>query len=291
MLDSRTLQVFAPVDAAFESVPTKYLEDQWQAHLTDILLYHVVGAEVFSGDLMMEMMAETVNGENITVTSLDPVQINGIDVIVADVNASNGVIHAIDEVLLPPSATNNIVELGAADPVFSTLVDLVTSAGLVETLSGDGPFTLFAPTNDAFAKLPTETLDFLTDPANIDALADVLTFHVVPGIVLSSDLSMGLTQTAVNGGVLNVTSMDPVTLNDSIVVGADVLANNGVVHVIDTVLVPPEDTEPEPEVLGTIVDIAVADEQFSTLVAALTASQLVEALQGEGPFTVRGSFL
>jgi len=283
--------VFAPVDAAFESVPTKYLEDQWQAHLTDILLYHVVGAEVFSGDLMMDMMAETLNGENITVTGLDPIQINGINVIVADVNASNGVIHAVDEVLLPPSATNNIVELGAADPVFSTLVDLVTSAGLVETLSGDGPFTLFAPTNDAFAKLPTETVDFLADPANVDALADVLTFHVVPGIVLSSDLSMGSTLTAVNGGVLNVTSMDPVTLNDSIVVGADILANNGVVHVIDTVLVPPEDAEPEPEVPGTepstIVDIASADERFSTLVDALMAAELVEALKGDGPFTVR----
>lgn len=187
----------------------------------------------------MNATAETLNGEFLTVTSLDPVQINEVDVILPDVSTSNGVIHAIDEVLLPTSATNSIVDLALADENVSTLVELLTSAGLVETLQGDGPFTVFAPSNDAFAKLPSETVAFLTDPANMDELVNILTYHVVPGILLSTDLADGATAEAVNGGVLTVSSLDPLTINsDSRVTAADILANNGVIHVIDTVLTP-----------------------------------------------------
>jgi uncharacterized surface protein with fasciclin (FAS1) repeats len=199
---------------------------------------------------MMNMMAETLNGESVTVTSYpDPVQINGVDVIVADVDASNGVIHAIDEVLLPTSATSDIVDIAVADDQFSTLVELLTMADLVDVLKGDGPFTVFAPTNDAFGKLPADTVTALMDPANKMQLVDILSYHVVPGIILASELEEGpitaeVQRAAVNGDELTVTDLDPVTINDSIVVASDVLANNGVIHVIDTVLMPPTDEMP-----------------------------------------------
>jgi len=239
-------QVFAPINDAFSGVLTKYLEEEWKAHLTNILLYHVSEGEIFSGDLEADMIADMLNGESVNVTSIDPVQINGVDVVLADVNASNGVIHAIDEVLLPTSATSDIVDIAASDAQFTTLVELVTMAELVDTLKGEGPFTVFAPTNDAFSKLPAETIESLTDPANKEALIDVLTYHVVPGIILSSELSEGAIsvatqRAAVNGDTLIVTSVDPVTINDANVVEVDLLASNGIIHVIDTVLIPPAD--------------------------------------------------
>jgi transforming growth factor-beta-induced protein len=233
-------QVFAPINEAFASVPEKYLTEEWNSHLTDILLYHVISGEVLSTDLTFNMTVETLNGESVTVTSYPaPVQINGVEVILADVAASNGVIHVVDEVLLPSSATNTIVDIAVSTPALSTLVDLVTAAGLVDTLNSEGPFTVFAPTNEAFNKLDSTVVETLTNPDNVDDLTDVLTYHVVAGIVLSSELSVGDELTAANGDILTVTSIDPPTINDSIVLVGDILANNGVVHTIDTALIPP----------------------------------------------------
>lgn len=131
-----------------------------------------------------------------------------------------------------------IVDIAAGDEQFSTLVEAVTAADLAETLSGEGPFTVFAPTNDAFAALPEGTLDeLLADPSG--ALTDVLTYHVVDGAVLSSDLTTGEVPT-LNGATLDVVVNDDgtVTVNGVNVVTADIEASNGVIHVIDGVLVP-----------------------------------------------------
>jgi len=142
-----------------------------------------------------------------------------------------------------------IVDLAVATSDLTTLVDLVIAAGLVDTLSGEGPFTVFAPTNDAFAALPAAVVESLTNPDNIDDLVSVLTYHVVPGLeILSTDLIEGAAVVSVNGGSLTVTSLDPdVTINESAVIAADILASNGVVHLIDTVLIPPSGTEEEEE--------------------------------------------
>ena len=172
------LTVFAPVDDAFSAVPSKFLDPMYAAHLKNILLYHVIGdAKVMSTDLSEGLVATTLNGENVTVTSMNPVQINDVDVIIPDLEATNGVIHVVDEVLLPSAATKTIVDLAVATPELSTLVELVTSAGLVDVLSGDGPFTVFAPTNEAFAKLPAEVVKELMDPANVGQLTKILKFH------------------------------------------------------------------------------------------------------------------
>ena len=134
-----------------------------------------------------------------------------------------------------------IVDLGIANPDFSTLVAAVTAAGLVETLAGEGPFTLFAPTNDAFGSLPEGTVDTLLLPENIDQLTDILKYHVVSGSVPSSSIESGDVET-LNGDSITVDVSDAgIMVNDANVITADIMASNGVIHVIDKVLLPPED--------------------------------------------------
>ena len=137
------------------------------------------------------------------------------------------------------SSSSTIVETAVATDALSTLVAAVTAADLGETLSGDGPFTVFAPTNDAFGALPAGTVDTLLEPANREKLTSVLTFHVVAGKLLAADLSDGQTLTTVQGQTLTV-KVDgaTVTVNGVPVVQADVEASNGVVHVIGGVLLP-----------------------------------------------------
>ncbi|BBC25807.1 fasciclin domain-containing protein [Pseudanabaena sp. ABRG5-3] len=136
----------------------------------------------------------------------------------------------------------NIVEIAVANGSFKTLVAAVKAAGLVETLSGKGPFTVFAPTDEAFAKLPAGTVDFLLKPENKASLVKVLTYHVVPSAVYAKDIQAGSTLvTTVDGGSIKVTkTKKKVVIDNSKVVKADVKASNGVIHVIDSVLLPPD---------------------------------------------------
>ena len=172
--------------------------------------------------------------------------------VIPDVKASNGVIHAIDAVLVPPSLsqppapTQSIVQIASGNPDFSTLVSLVQKAGLVEAISAPGPFTVFAPTNEAFAKLakaaPATYAAVLADPA---LLAKVLTYHVVAGDIKSAQAIAVAQQNGtvkpLEGEPISLSLKDgKLTLNGSAtVVTADILATNGVIHVIDTVIVPP----------------------------------------------------
>lgn len=139
---------------------------------------------------------------------------------------------------------SNIVEIAAGDTQFSTLVAAVKAAGLAETLSGTGPFTVFAPTNAAFDKLPAGTVDSLLKPESLDTLKSILTYHVVPAAAMSSDLKDGQELTTVQGAILTVGIKDGVvTLTDakggvSTVTKADIKASNGYIHVIDTVVMP-----------------------------------------------------
>lgn len=138
-------------------------------------------------------------------------------------------------------AGGDIVALASGNEDLSTLVQAVTAAELVETLQGDGPFTVFAPTNEAFEALPDGTLDELLTPEGKDDLTSILTYHVVPGAAMAADLSDGQKLTTVQGEELEVAVGDDgaVTINGATVTTADVEASNGVVHVIDQVLTPP----------------------------------------------------
>jgi uncharacterized surface protein with fasciclin (FAS1) repeats len=138
-----------------------------------------------------------------------------------------------------PAAVGTIVDVAAGNPDFSTLVAAVQAAGLVETLNGEGPFTVFAPTNEAFAALPAGVLDALLLPENKDALVKILTYHVVPGTVMAADVTAGDAAT-VEGQNITIATDGGVTVNGAAVVQTDVVASNGVIHVIDAVLLPPD---------------------------------------------------
>ena len=186
----------------------------------------------------------------------------------------------------PEPMLSDIVDTAVADGRFTTLVAAVQAAELVDTLKGEGPFTVFAPTDDAFAALPEGTLDSLLLPENKQALTDILLYHVVSGKVMAADVTALTSATTVLGKDVTVkVDMGNVYINEAQVVITDIATSNGVIHVINAVLLPPAD-EAAMEEKNTIVDIAVADGRFTTLVAALTAADLVETLSGEGPFTV-----
>ena len=133
----------------------------------------------------------------------------------------------------------DIVTLALENESLTTLVAALKAGGLVETLQGAGPFTVFAPTNEAFAALPEGTVEELLKPENKDKLVAILTYHVVPGKVISTDLSEGMKASTVNGQDITITTTDGAKVNGANVVAADVDASNGVIHVVDAVLLPP----------------------------------------------------
>ncbi len=134
--------------------------------------------------------------------------------------------------------SKDIVDTAVSAGSFNTLVAAVQAAGLVDTLKGDGPFTVFAPTDEAFAALPEGTVEMLLKPENKDQLVAVLTYHVVPGKVMSGDLSNNMMAATAQGGDVTIMTEGGVTVNNASVVNADIGASNGVIHVIDTVLLP-----------------------------------------------------
>jgi len=187
-----------------------------------------------------------------------------------------------------------IVDIAVNDGRFDTLVAALGAADLAETLAGEGPFTVFAPTDAAFSRLPEGTVEALLN--DIPALTDILLYHVVSGEVLAEQaLELGEAETLQGqsvdimfdeGNILIPGGL--VYANDARIRITDIQASNGVIHVIDRVLLPEEEAEETQELqpVGSIVDIAVADGRFETLVAALQAAELVETLSGDGPFTV-----
>jgi uncharacterized surface protein with fasciclin (FAS1) repeats len=232
--------VFAPTDAAFAALPAGTIDALLMdptGDLAKILLYHVLGGEVLSTSLSDGQTATTLLGQDITVSiNSNGVFINDAQVTVTDIDATNGVVHVIDAVLLPPAST--IVDVVVNSDVHTTLEAAVIAAELAGTLSGDGPFTLFAPTDAAFAALPAGTVDDLLMNPTGD-LANILLHHVLDGEVLSSSLTDGQVATTLFNQEITVTiNSNGVFINDAEVVIADIQTFNGVVHVIDAVLLP-----------------------------------------------------
>lgn len=240
--------VFAPTDEAFAKLPASTLDEllmpENKQQLTDILLYHVVSGSIMAADVVTLSEAETVLGKNVMVmVEGDKVFINDSQVVITDVQASNGIIHVIDTVLLPPAEekTLDIVDLAVADGRFSTLAAALTAAGLVDTLKGEGPFTVFAPTDEAFAKLPAGTIDDLLKPENKQQLTDILLYHVVSGSVMAADVvTLTEAETVLGKNVMVKVNDGKVFVNDAQVVINDIKTTNGIIHVIDMVLLPPQ---------------------------------------------------
>ncbi|MEC7142148.1 MAG: fasciclin domain-containing protein [Candidatus Thermoplasmatota archaeon] len=335
--------VFAPTDSAFLAAGidlSTFDTDEENETLVDILTYHVYSGSVSSSQVTDGMSATMLNGDDVTFTVAEngDIQVGGANVTTADVISSNGVIHVIDKVLLPPpevteedgdicyNTVTHTVAAGAsfeectaytyyedadfggqtftgcynmvthvadatvsqevceayvwtpaldipttaqATTIHNSLVAALTQAQLVATLQGDGPFTVFAPTDNAFLNAGIDLSTFDTDEEN-ETLVDILTYHVVPSQVPSSAVTDGLVATAVNGDDLTFTVSDSgVMVNDALVTLADVPASNGVIHVIDKVLLPPpEVTEEDGDICyNTVTHTIVAGASFEECTA------------------------
>lgn len=238
--------VFAPTDAAFAKIPKHQLQSLLKPanrdKLTAILTYHVVAGELDAAAVTRADKAETLNGQAVDFFVTDgDVRIGDSRVVSADIRTSNGVIHVIDQVLIPSS--DDIVEAASSAGSFKTLLAAATAAGLVETLQSEGPLTLFAPTDRAFERLPRGTVEALLRPENKEALAQVLTYHVVPGRLRGVDAVAARSAASVEGSALAFAIDDGrLRVNDARVTDNDIEATNGVVHVIDRVLIPADFT-------------------------------------------------
>ncbi|MFM2310242.1 MAG: hypothetical protein RLY87_2364 [Chloroflexota bacterium] len=244
--------VFAPTDDAFAKLPAGTVEELLKPEnletLKNTLLYHVVSGKVMAADVVTldGKTADTAFTGNAIAVSVKEGKVflnETTEVIITDIATSNGVIHVIDTVLTPPAKLADIVDTAIADGRFTTLVTAVQAAGLVDTLKGAGPFTVFAPTDDAFAKLPAGTVEELLKPENLETLKNTLLYHVVSGKVMAADvvtLDGKMAETAFAGKSIAISIKDgKVFLNGTTeVIITDIATSNGVIHVIDTVLMP-----------------------------------------------------
>ncbi|MBX3464982.1 MAG: fasciclin domain-containing protein [Planctomycetes bacterium] len=235
--------VFAPTDAAFDKLGKDTIADllkpENKAKLAAILSYHVVAADCPAAKVVAAKTLQPLQGPALEVVAADgKVTVGGATVVTTDVAASNGVIHVIDRVMLPP-ATPNLVEVAKKAGSFQTLLQAAVAAGLADTLAKDGPFTVFAPTDAAFDKLGKDAVANLLKPENKAKLAGILKHHVVAGAV-KADQAVKLKEAKTIGGTTLALQYDgkTLTVGGAKVVTTDVVAGNGVIHVVDAVIVP-----------------------------------------------------
>ena len=249
-LSTGTLTVFAPTNAAFAALLTELgvTKEALLANkplLTAVLTYHVLGSKVMRADVPLGKAITPVSGGFFKIESNNGLKItdgrNRMSTITStDIQASNGVVHLVDKVLLP--ADKDIVATASALPDFSILVEAVVAAGLVTTLQGTGPFTVFAPTNAAFAALLTELgVSKAELLANTALLTKVLTYHVVSARVLKAEVPVNTAITTVQGQTFTINSSLVITdqnMRTSNITAADVFTSNGVIHIVDKVILP-----------------------------------------------------
>ncbi len=288
--------VFAPTNDAFQALldskaAWNSLDDVPEKTLKAVLLYHVVATKAYAANLTNNQELNTVNEAKIIVDLTSGVKLKteagqSVSVTTADIEASNGIIHIVDEVLLPETLPQDITDLAIATPQLSSLVAALQKTELVAALQADGPFTVFAPTNDAFQTLLDSNSSWNTlEDIPTDVLQTVLLFHVLNGKVLAEDLTDTYAKTLATGPndetlSLQIEVTGGVKFNsDSKPISTNIIASNGVVHTIDKIMLPPN-----------IVTIALNNGGFTSLVAALTDSRhstnFVSVLSQEGPFTV-----
>jgi uncharacterized surface protein with fasciclin (FAS1) repeats len=235
--------VFAPTDDAFAKVPKETLEmllkPENKEKLKAVLTYHVVPGKVMAKDVVGLKGAKSLNGQRIDVkVDGDKVSVDGANVVATDIACTNGVIHVIDSVILP--ASDNIPAVATKAGKFSTLLAAAKAAGLVDALSGDKALTVFAPTDEAFGKLPKGTVESLLKPENKDKLKAILLYHVVEGRVYSEDALKAKSAATLQGGKVEITVKDGAAyVNGAKILATDVDAGNGVIHIIDSVILPP----------------------------------------------------
>lgn len=277
--------MFAPNDAAFNKLPTgvvdKLVKPENQGSLSKILQYHVTSQLITEASINRMALPVDVNmlagGTARLNKNGNILKINNASVNTADIYNTNSMIHVIDSVILPPL---DVVETVITSGNFQTLIRALKAADHFNTLKGTGPFTVLAPTDDAFNKLPPGTLDDLLKPENKDKLANILKYHLLGERKTVADIK-GLTLPAQLTTVSNVKFIadlndNSVKINTATITLADLSGTNGIIHVIDTVLLPPSD----------IVVTTINDGNFKTLVNVLIAAGLADTFKGSGPFTM-----
>ncbi len=248
--------VFAPTDEAFAKLGKDAIADLLKPEnkdkLTSILTYHVVAGEYPAAKVVAAKSLTTVQGADVTVAAGKDVMVGTAKVLKTDIKASNGIIHVIDSVILPPAANTaeasmktakknlpNLVAVASKAGSFNTLLKAAAAAGLADTLANGGPFTIFAPNDEAFAKLGKDTIADLLKPENKDKLAAILKYHVVSGAVMSPEAVKLTSAKTLQGGDLTLKVVDgKLTIDGATVIAADVEGSNGVIHVVDSVLLP-----------------------------------------------------
>ncbi|MBS2099322.1 fasciclin domain-containing protein, partial [Carboxylicivirga linearis] len=278
IVDNAPYTIFLPTEDSFQNLTDDQKNSLFvhpYTELIDVLKGHMVSGVVTSADLVDGQVLTSVNGSKLLLKNIDHSwYVNDILISDVDIHLKQSVIHRIDGVLFP---TTTVYDIISDSESHTTLEAAIGAAGLDEALMGDGPFTVFAPTDDAFAALPEGTVEaLLEDPEG--TLTQILLYHVVGSKAMSTDLSDGDMIVTLQGKEVEIKIMDgKVYINDAMVTVADIEADNGVVHVIDAVLLPPT---------TTVYDIISDSEAHNTLEAAVGAAGLDEALMGDGPFTV-----
>jgi transforming growth factor-beta-induced protein len=241
--------VFAPTDEAFSKLPKETVEallkpgnrEQLQAVLT----YHVISGSVDLAGALAAKQATTVQGDGVQFGFSDgKVRVNNAVILDADIQCSNGVIHVIDSVILPPTPAKDLLSVAKSAGNFKTLLAAVDAAGLTDALTGDQPVTVFAPTDEAFAALPKGTVESLLKTENRDQLITILSLHAVPGNISAGDALNAGKAKSLSGGVLQFGIVDGLfKVNGVSIVKTDIVCDNGRIHVIDAVLLPQEKGE------------------------------------------------
>ncbi len=296
--ENANFTVFAPTDAAFELLGQDTIDALLADNdkLTEVLTYHVLSSEVDANAAISAAgtTVETLNGASIGLSlSGEDLLVNTATVSMTDIETDNGIIHVIDAVLMPPvimdAGNSTIAEVATADPQFSTLVSALNEANLVDTLNNpDGSFTVFAPTNAAFAMIDGATLDALL--AEPETLSEVLLQHVVTDSQVDAVTAYSLNGTEIttaSGATIQIVinaQTDTLTIGGATVTTANIQTSNGIIHVIDTVIVG-DVALPEPSM--TVVDVAANNENFSTLANLIQSAGLTtELADPQSTFTV-----
>jgi uncharacterized surface protein with fasciclin (FAS1) repeats len=245
----QVLTLFAPLNVAFDALPKDYLplllEDPWTLHLQNLLQYHVTGESIVTSDITDGQAFAMLNGETVTISlqGANIILLNGdnapnAQLVAADIPADNGVVQAINGVLLPGYIFRNVTDLGDQYSQFLELLDITDLDLLLEEF---GPWTVFAPTNDAFNELPEDQLNFLLDPANFNALTQTIGSHIVQGVGPTVNLEDGQVIESAQGPTLTISipggDVTDIFVNDALIVEPNILAFNGVVHGINKVLI------------------------------------------------------
>ncbi len=241
--------VFAPTDKAFSKLPKEtvatLLKPENREKLQAVLTYHVLSGSVNLAGALSAKQAKTVQGSEVKIGFSDgKVRVNDAAILDADIQCSNGVIHVIDSVILPPKPANDIASVAKRAGSFKTLLAAAEAAGLGDALSGDQPVTVFAPTDEAFAALPKGTVESLLKPENRDKLIAILSLHAVSGKISAGDALNAKKARSLSGGTLEFGIVDGVfKVNGATIVKTDIVCDNGVIHVIDAVLLPKTESD------------------------------------------------